>query len=296
MIHVGVAGWAYRDWEGIVYPRKKGRGFHGLGHLAGFLDLMEVNSSFYALPRPEHAESWLERTRREPGQEPFRFTAKLHQGFTHGEPLDDAAFAQAAVAFQESLAPLHASDRFSALLAQFPVSLARTPEAERRLARLAEAFTGWKLALELRHRTWFEPDALESLRGLGVSLLHIDLPSARDHPPERFPATGPLGYLRLHGRNANQWFRRGAGRDARYDYLYDEAELDHVEAVTRGLAEEHDEVLVVTNNHFEGQAVVNALELRARLEGDAVAAPAELVQRYPRLDSCTRRRGQGELF
>lgn len=296
MIRVGVAGWAYRDWEGIVYPQPKPRGFHGLQHLASFFDLMEVNSSFYAPPRPPSVVDWLRRTETGPEGREFRFAAKLHQSFTHTEPKAGSDLQESAQAFQASLAPLLNSGRLSALLAQFPVSFARTSGGERRVHELCDAFAAWPLAFELRHRSWFEPQGLALLRSRGASLLQIDLPAAKDHPPPRFAPTGPLGYLRLHGRNSRDWFRRGSGRDARYDYLYDERELDDLEATARGLAEEHDEVLVVTNNHFEGQAVVNALELQARLEGGPVSAPAELIQRYPRLGAIAKTSGQGKLF
>ena len=296
MIRVGAAGWSYRDWEGVVYPAHKPRGFHGLEFLQRFTDVMEVNSSFYAMPRAEHAARWVELTERPPERAAFHFTAKLHQGFTHGPHLMGAELELAARTFADGVEPLRASGRLAALLAQFPVSFLRTSAAEGRLEDLCSVFRGWPLAVELRHKSWFEPEALAFLRARGVSLLHIDLPSAADHPPRRFAATGRLGYLRLHGRNSRQWFRKGAGRDARYDYLYGTRELDQLQATALELEQEHAEVYVVSNNHFEGQAVANAIELRARLSGAQVPAPAELVARYPSLRDFTRPSGQQSLF
>ncbi|MCB9914499.1 MAG: DUF72 domain-containing protein [Planctomycetes bacterium] len=296
MIRVGVAGWSYKDWEGIVYPARKPRGFHGLEHLARFTDVMEVNGSFYAMPRAEHAAQWARLTERESARAPFCFTAKLHQDFTHGAALDERAFAHAVEVFRAGVEPLRRAGRLTALLAQFPVSFARTPAAEAHVERLCDAFGDNGLAFELRHRSWFEARGLELLRRRGASLLSIDLPAAADHPPPRFAPTGPLGYLRLHGRNARAWFTRGAGRDERYDYLYGPRELDELQQTALDLEAEHAEVYVVSNNHFQGQALVNALELRARLEGAPVAAPAELVARYPRLAAVTRTSGQQSLF
>ena len=85
MIRVGPAGWSYRDWEGVVYPRPKPRGFHPLGFLAQFFQCLEINSTFYAPARGEHAELWAREVEDLPD---FRFTAKLHRDFTH---LDRAA-------------------------------------------------------------------------------------------------------------------------------------------------------------------------------------------------------------
>ena len=294
MIRVGPAGWSYPDWEGIVYPRPKPRGFHPLPFLARTFDCVEVNSSFYAMPRAENAQRWAELVAPFPR---FRFLAKLHQDFTHGPALGAREFATAARTFEAGLEPLRGAGRLAALLAQFPAGFRATRAAAARVERLAETFGGaLPLAVELRHASWFTPKALEWSRRLGVALLHIDLPRAVDHPPEDFPPTAALGYYRLHGRNARTWFEKGVGRDDRYDYLYGPAEVDAVVARARRLAAEHDELYVVTNNHFAGQAVANALEIAAGLGGVDLEAPESLLERYPRLRSIARARGQQGLF
>lgn len=293
MIRVGPAGWSYADWEGIVYPRPKPRGFHALPFLAELFDCVEINSSFYALPNPDHARRWVELVAEHSA---FRFTAKLLQDFTHGPQLGTRAFDSARDAFRSGIEPIVRSGRFAALLLQFPVSFHADDPSTRRLERLVEAFGDLPLAVELRHRSWFAEEKLHLLRERGVSLLHIDLPQAADHPPGQFQATGPLGYLRLHGRNAANWFRRDAGRDDRYDYLYAPSELELLVGKAKRLAQEHDEVYVVTNNHFQGQAIVNGLELRAALDSKPPCAPAQLVARYPRLSKIARVRGQQRLF
>jgi len=293
VIRVGPAGWSYADWEGIVYPRPKPRGFHPLAYLLPFVDCVEVNGTFYGTPQAEVVERWVQLAREREG---FELLAKLHQEFTHAEPLADRAFDARASAFLAGLDPLVRSGLLGALLLQFPVSFSCSRANEARLDRLAEAFGRLPLAVELRHRSWFEPEPLAALRRRGMSLLHIDLPAATDHPPAEFLSTGPIGYLRLHGRNVGTWFTRGAGRDERYDYLYAPEELDALVAKARRLAGEHDRTYVVTNNHFEGQAVANALEIRARLAGGKVPAPATLVARYPHLADQTLVSGQQSLF
>lgn len=294
MIRIGTAGWAYEDWEGLVHPRPRPRGFHPLPHLARMFGCVELNSSFYAVPRAEHARRWVELV--EP-RENFRFLAKLHQGFTHGPELDAAEEADLVAAFRAGISPLAEAGRLSALLAQFPASFRATGSGAARLERLVATWSEFcPLAVELRHASWFTSPARAWLAELGVTLLHIDLPSAPDHPPEDFEPTSRLGYYRLHGRNREAWFQRGVGRDARYDHLYTPAELSEVVARARRLASEHDELFVVTNNHFEGKAVVAGLEIAAGLGLPAVEVPEALVERYPRLGEVARHAGQGRLF
>ena len=71
MIRVGPAEWAYKDWEGIVYPKPKPRGFDPVAYLARYFDTIEINSSFYGPPRPAAAKAW---AAHEAGNPRFRFT------------------------------------------------------------------------------------------------------------------------------------------------------------------------------------------------------------------------------
>jgi uncharacterized protein YecE (DUF72 family) len=299
VIRVGPAGWSYADWGGRVYPRPKPPGFHGLAYLARFVQVVEVNSTFYAPPRAEVTRRWVQRLA------PYGhllLTAKLERTFTHRPRADSRAQIEvAARVFLDGLEPLVAARRLAALLVQFPLSFHQGAAELRHLGLLRALFGELPLVLELRHRSWFEPDARRQIAGLGYSLAYIDLPAAHDHPPPWHAATGPIGYLRLHGRNAASWFSPDAGRDARYDYLYSRAELSEVAARARRIAGEHDQTFVVTNNHFEGKAVANALEIMAELRGALVDGPAELVRAYPRLERSVRAvdapgGGQGELF
>ncbi len=292
MIRVGPAGWSYADWEGIVYPRPKPRGFHPLAHLARFVKTVEINSSFYALPQSAHAAHWAELVAHD---SEFRFTAKLHQDFTHSaQPLDQ--YEHAVGEFHAGIEPLIRAKKLSALLAQFPIGFRFEPASVKRLEDLRARFTRVPLVLELRHRSWFEEQALDIIRQLGCSLAAIDLPAAANHPPADHPTPGPIGYLRLHGRNSSTWFSRDAGRDQKYDYLYTPAEIVQQTERARRLAGGHDETFVVTNNHFEGKAMANAFELLAALTGKQVQAPRTLIERYPQIAGVTRPDGPAELF
>jgi len=119
-IHVGTAGWSYPDWKGQVYPKLQPRGFDPLRYLAQSFDAVEVNSTFYRIPDPTMTRRWVQCVADHP---PFRFTAKLWQGFTH----EGQATAQAEAAFRNALAPLHEAGRPEAAILPFPQRFPHTP-------------------------------------------------------------------------------------------------------------------------------------------------------------------------
>ena len=300
MIRVGTAGWSYGDWHGVVYPGTRPRGFHPLAYLARFVDCVEVNSTFYAQPNPVHAAQWV---RLVEGRAGFRFTAKLLRDFTH-EPWQGFDPVVTARAYAHGLAPLADAGRLAGILVQFPFAFRCTTEAEERVARihdlLGRSLPGVRLVVELRHASWFHVEsqhARERLAARGFSIAHIDLPAGPEHAPREFPTSNrDLGYLRLHGRNRTSWFDPRAGRDQKYDYLYTVDETREITERVRRLATGKDETFVITNNHFAGQALVNALEILAELRQAPPLAPAQLVERYPRLKGVVRTEGQGSLF
>jgi uncharacterized protein YecE (DUF72 family) len=273
MIRVGVAGWDYADWAGPVYPvvRKIDR----LAFLARYVDVLEVNSTFYRPTLPATARSWLRRTPPE-----LRFTAKIHRSITHEEGLPEP---DALVPTLDGLRPMLDEGRLLALLVQFPHSFRFDDAGKEKLEAIAEGVRGWPFTVEVRRAEWEKPEAVDWLARLGAGWCVVDQPrigrTARATPR----VLGSLGYLRLHGRNAANWFRGDAGRDARYDYLYDDREIDDMAGVARTMAEQAAELVVVQNNHFRGQALVNALQLKHRLTGVRPPAPQTLVETYPSL-------------
>jgi uncharacterized protein YecE (DUF72 family) len=292
VIHVGVAGWAYRDWEGVVYPARHPAGFDPLAYLAEYVDCVEVNSTFYRIPPPAFADRW---ARTVAGRERFRFTAKLWEGFTHERA---KRWTEADVrAFHEAVEPLQAAGRLGAVVVQFPWFFERSMENAERVRQIAAAFGDLPLVLEVRNDSWLAPESLEEITALSLNLCNIDLPLARGSIRPSARATGPVGYVRLHGRNARAWFSRTATRDEKYDYLYtEEEEGEWVERVRR-LAGRTTETYVVANNHFRGQALVNALSIRSRLLGSAVKVPPPLLEAYPRLRRVAlAEEGTGDLF
>lgn len=291
MTGIGVAGWAYADWEGPVYPAAKGRAFHPLTYLSQYVDCMEVNASFYALPRPEHAARWVERVAGNPS---FRFIVKLHRSFTHDAP--SPTWDADAARFRDAISPIAEADRLLGLLVQFPVGFRAGRANAEQVLQIRRAFPDLCLCLELRHASWFAPAWYQAFEREALGLVHIDLPASERHPPAEHPVIGPLAYLRLHGRNAATWFDPKAGRDDRYDFLYSPEELEGVARRLNRIASEAERSVVITNNHFGGQAVANALELKHLLSGERPPAPEPLRLAFPHLASVTRPDGQQLLF
>jgi uncharacterized protein YecE (DUF72 family) len=291
--HVGPAGWSYADWEGIVYPPDKPRGFHALPYLARYIDIIEVNSTFYRQPAAVLCLSWVRKLEPFPG---FLLAAKLHRLFTHerGDFSD-----READEFKSGIEPLRAASRLAALLIQFPWSFIRTPDRVRHLERLFRLFAGYPLAVEVRHASWNKPDFHRLLEESGVGLCNIDQPMFPNSIEPGAVATHPeFAYVRFHGRNRRDWFRKGAGRDDRYDYLYARDELEEWVERIRSLGEKSSRVFVITNNHYRGQAMANALQLKNMLTGRKLDVPRLLLERYPVLKDIVDgiKAGQLDLF
>jgi uncharacterized protein YecE (DUF72 family) len=273
-IRIGPAGWSYPDWAGPVYPKPKPRGFDPLAYLAQSFDTIEINSTFYRIPSASLTKTWAQRVAEYPE---FRFTAKLWQGFTH----EGTARAQDEAAFKQAMAPLHEAGKLGAVLLQFPYRVHHTPESRTYLRRLAEAFREYPLVLEIRHRSWDRPPVYDFLRELGIGFCNIDQPQVSSSIGLTHVVTSPVGYLRLHGRNAAAWFAEDTSRDRRYDYRYNDEELDELVETVEILSRRAQDTYVITNNHFRGQAALNALELQYYLGRGPVHVPLPLLETYP---------------
>lgn len=281
-IRVGPAGWSYQDWKGVVYPASPGARFEPLTYLAGYFDLIEVNVTFYRSLSPRISTAWIKKIAVNPN---FRFSVKLLRKFTH-EPEDLHAGEEDL--WKAGIEPLMEAGRLGALLAQFPYSFHYGEDSREYLYRLQRRFDGYPLVVEVRHRSWDREEALLFFKDIGVGFCNIDQPQVSySLPPSSF-LTSPVAYLRLHGRNVRDWFRKGAGRDDRYNYLYSEFELEEWVKRLHRISSAAREVYVVANNHFRGQAVCNALQLKSMLEGRRVPVPKSLLPFYPQLSNIKR--------
>jgi uncharacterized protein YecE (DUF72 family) len=279
-LRIGPAGWSYPDWTGYVYPGRRPKGFHEAEYLSGFFDTIEINTSFYHPLRPDHAANWLTLVAANPR---FLFTAKLWQKFTH----DPSATAEDERAVRAGFDVLRAANKLGAVLIQFPFSFHRTKKSVAYLSAILKRFADYPLVVEVRHASWDSPQTLALLRDHNVGFCNIDQPIIGRSLAPSAQTTSPVGYIRLHGRRYDTWFSDDAAVPAheRYNYLYSSEELTPWATRIRKVIEHSRNTFVVTNNHFQGKAVVNALQLISILKGSKVKVPEPLRQHYPELDS-----------
>jgi len=277
IIRIGPAGWSYKDWEGIVYPQKPGKAFDPLEYLARFFKTIEVDSSFYRPPAPSTTKSWAKRVAE---NKEFVFTAKLHRLFTHER---GKATKKDEKEYRAGMDVLAKAGKLGSVLLQFPWSFKNTPDDRVYLAKLLERFSDYPLVLEVRHSSWNTPEVYEWLEERGVGICNIDQPIFKKSIRPQALTTSPIGYVRLHGRNYKDWFRDKAQPHERYDYLYSVDELDPWLTRIKEVAKQTRETYVITNNHFRGKGVVNAIEIKAALDQKRLPAPEPLFKVYPRL-------------
>jgi len=264
------------------------RKVHPLEYLARFFDTTEINTSFYGPLKPELAKLW---TRKVAAVNPnFLFTAKLYRAFTHSpmavmEPTSAATIRptdEDEIQTREGLDVLANDGKLGALLIQFPISFKNTPLNREYLERLLRQFIEYPRVVEVRDSSWNNSDTLAEFARQNVSFCNIDQPVLGKSLAPTEHVTAPIAYIRLHGRNYDQWFDAD-NRNDRYNYLYKESELVDWKERIENVAHKAQTTYVITNNHFESKAGVNAIELKSMITRTRVGAPPTLIQKYPEL-------------
>ena len=293
-IYVGTAGWSYKDWEGIVYPAQIKKSQHPVEYLARYMDVIEINTSFYGHIKPEWGKLWCRKAKAVNPE--FVFTAKLNRAFTHSPiAVVESTSAETIRAdpederlAKEGLASIAVEDMLGAVLAQFPVSFKNTNANRDYLDGVIEKFKQFPLVVEVRHNSWTNEGTLRYFAERGVAFCNIDQPLLGKALGPTEHVTAPVAYVRLHGRNYDQWFDSDSRND-RYNYLYTAPELEGWKTRIDAIAGKAQKTFVITNNHVEGRAAVNALQLKHMLTGEAVAVPDTLRQRYWELDQIAKK-------
>jgi uncharacterized protein YecE (DUF72 family) len=287
-ILIGTAGWSYKDWNGIVYPPSMKKSQHPVEYLAQYFDLIEINTSFYGHIKPEWGRSWC---RKAAAVNPeFKFTAKLNKTFTHS-PIAVIESTSAAtikpntedeVLAKAGLDSIKEQGMLGALLAQFPISFKNSEHNRDYLESVVECFGMYPLSVEVRHSSWNNEDTLRHFAEKGIAFCNIDQPLLGKAIGATEYVTSPIAYVRLHGRNYEQWFDCDS-RDDRYNYLYSEPELKKWAGHVKNIARKAEVTFVVTNNHFQGKAAANGLQLKSMIQGNRVKVPSILAQHYREL-------------
>ena len=297
---VGTCSWTDKTMIERWYPKGVSTPEKRLRYYSARFDSVEVDSTFYGLPRADFAQGWVDRT--PPG---FTFHIKAY-GLMTGHDVDERALhpelrdydyeltnrgrvrypAQAMLErsfelFLEGIEPLRRGGKMGGVLMQYPPYFTAVDKAHehRNLAEIERAVEMLKplpVFVEFRHSSWVEGPQLErTMRFLSdrfLTYVAVDaptLPGAHVMPPIT-AATSPLGYVRFHGRNAGTWNARTASAADRFDYLYSPSELETWQEPIRHLAEESERTWVMFNNCKYDYAPRNAREM-ADILGDAMA-------------------------
>ncbi|MEX0880705.1 MAG: DUF72 domain-containing protein [Thermoanaerobaculia bacterium] len=177
----GTSGFSYKEWKGSFYPEDL-PAEEMLSWYAARLPAVEINNTFYRMPKPALLEAWAQQVSPQ-----FRFVLKASQRITHHKRLKEAG-AEVAYFFRTAST---LGDRLGPALFQLPPNLKKDlPRLEAFLAVLPE---GARAAFEFRHASWFEDDVFEALRARGAALCVAE----DEELATPLVATAPWGYLRL---------------------------------------------------------------------------------------------------
>ena len=262
MIHIGTSGYYYKDWVGKFYPEGL-KAADRLGFYAREFKTVEINSTYYHMPNARSMEGMARQV-----TDDFVFAVKAPQELTHQRDGDAALFVQ----FVDALAPLVDAGKFAAVLAQFPYSFHNTPANANYLRTLRERMGDVPVVVEFRTADWLSETARDKtfalLREQKLGFCCVDLPPIKSLPPPIAEATSTIAYVRFHGRNAAKWWEHEASYE-RYEYAYSQEELGEWVPKIEKLNQLAEAVFVFANNHYRGQAVDAARQLRLLLEPPA---------------------------
>jgi uncharacterized protein YecE (DUF72 family) len=266
-IYIGTSGWSYPKgegtWKGYFYPSGK---INELEYYSQYFNTVELNSSFYRPPNPGYVYNWAKRTTPD-----FRFAVKLWQKFTHPRMYEQATGEEAVISkadvntFESSLEPLVKSGKLGALLAQFPPSFKNDDHGRQILGAISNAFEQYPLAVELRHRSWSDDESTPAfLRERNIAWVQIDEPKFKTSVAAEIPITANIAYFRFHGRNAKEWWTGDS--ETRYRYLYSPEEISELAERVKAAGSETGTMFAFFNNHWQGYAPRNAVDLKKSLQ------------------------------
>jgi uncharacterized protein YecE (DUF72 family) len=237
MIRIGTSGWIYKHWRGVFYPpnMKEREWFF---HYSKHFDTVEINATFYRIPRPEVFKGWFERA-----PDKFIYAVKLSRLITHRKKLTDCGD----ILRDFLLRARNLGEKLGPILIQLPPSLKKDREKlESFLKLLPEDLI---FAVEFRNKSWFSEDIYETLDRYKVGFVTFH------HPYLECPiiVTGKLVYLRFHGMGTL------------YSGRYGKENLDRWAEFLKKYEKEGFPCFVYFNNDFGGNAILDAKDLKELL-------------------------------
>lgn len=256
-LYLGTMGWTYKDWLGAFYPLDMDQS-HFLGHYARVFNSLEIDSTFYYIPRPEVVTAWHARTPRE-----FRFTAKLPRVITHERSLVDVD--DVLTPFLSSMALL--GQRLGCLLVQLPPALRNTEDSFARVSAFLDLLPtdDFRFAVEFRHPSWIGPATFDLLRRRKVAW------TIQDHPtlmPVVSELTADFTYIRWMGDNEDP--RISSVREIVVDRTQDL--IRWADRLRKDIIPHVDTVFGFFNNHYAGHSPASCNQMK-KLLGLPVVTP-----------------------
>jgi uncharacterized protein YecE (DUF72 family) len=255
MLYCGTSGFSYDDWAGIFFPAGLPRG-EWLTYYAREFNALELNSTYYALPRTSVIDSMVRRTGRG-----FMFAVKANQEMTHVRQQGPELFK----AFLEVLKPFAEAGKLGCVLAQFPYSFRYSADNLAYLQRFKDLMRDTPLVVEFRNVSWLNDRSLEWLRENNTGFCCVDEPALPKLMPTVAEVTGDIAYLRFHGRNAVKWWQHEEAWQ-RYDYTYLHEELADWIPKISSMHRLAKNTFIFANNHWRGQAVDTIRQVRSMLD------------------------------
>lgn len=259
-ILIGTSGFSFKDWVGPFYPEGTASG-EFLEYYARHFPVVEVNSTYYGIPKPRVMASMERRT-----PSGFRFVVKLHQSMTHEPKLDAAKVRE----FLEAIEPLRQAGKYDGLLAQFPWAFRRDAASKAHLEALRTSLPGEPLFVEFRHDSWAHPGLEAWLKERSLGYCAVDEPRLEGLMPPISILTTDTAYVRFHGRNGKAWY--GPKGVDRYDWEYSQPELEEWLAKIAKLAEQAKRTYLFFNNCHAGQAARSAKLMQELLRRQGILA------------------------
>jgi len=260
MIYIGTAGFSYQDWKGAFYPEKQDKKYM-LEFYSCRFPVVEVNSTWHALPSPKSILSMARRTSPE-----FQFVIKAYKGMTHAYKDNRGDFD----GFREILRPMEDHGKLACVLAQFPWGFKNTDTNRAYLRRFRELLPGQDIVVEFRNEDWIGDETMDLLRELGMGFCCVDEPRLKGLVKPHVILTGDIAYVRFHGRNYETWWDRKRKSWERYDYLYSEEELSEWVPGLLELDDRAERTDAILNNHYRGKAPRNAGMLAGMLPEERI--------------------------
>ena len=255
-LYIGTSGYDYPEWKGLFYPETVKRADF-LSYYATQFNALELNGTYYKMPTSEQMHSMITRTGGK-----VQFSVKAFQGLTHAA--DKSQYRQFAAVFKKALEPLQQDNVLLCSLLQFPESFRYEKDERIYLDALLKELSGIPLVVEMRNTQWQNDQVYNALRQRLTGWCITDNPALKNLMKLDFQITGSIAYLRFHGRNAEMWYKGSSV--TRYDYLYNDTELQSFVKPIKYLLMNVKIVQLFFNNHAKAQAVVNAKKLELLLK------------------------------